>query len=296
MYTSEPITLRFTAVTVTSPCRMFPSVSDTVSPDFTPSAFAADFETMTASSSSVSSRRPCSTSCRSTMPARSSPPPSGITISWIVALPSSVAISPLSNRTRIVSVTSASPVNRSAIASALSSLAATSRSYRYRSSYCLGPSVSTESLIANPQTMSAVHPATPPTVMIRRLLNRKMLRTVTLLRKLSRLHTGLMRSSSTREPAFGAFGRMSWAGVCRSSPRHAAPVAVSTATTNSAMPRLPYSQSYSRTIPGMTYMFSSTVSRKAGMPRNPTSRPMPPPIRQASAANSRYREAMVRLP
>ena len=123
-----------------------------------------------------------------------------------------------------------------------------------------------------------------------------MLRAVTLLRKLSRFHSGRMRSSSTRAPAFGAFGRISWAGVCRSSPAQATAVATSTATTNSAMPRLPYSQSYSSVMPGITYMFANTTSSSEGMPRNPTSRPSAPPIRQASTANSRYREAMVRFP
>ena len=75
--------------------------------------------------------------------------------------------------------------------------------------------------MARPQTMSAVQPATPPIVMIRRDLKRKMLRAVTLLRNPIRFQTGLIRSSRIREPARGAFGRISAAGVMRISCTHA---------------------------------------------------------------------------
>ena len=77
------------------------------------------------------------------------------------------------------------------------------------------------SLMARPQTISAVQPATPPTVMMRRDLKRKMLRAVTLLRKPMRFQTGRIRSNRMREPARGAFGRSSEAGVCLISCTHA---------------------------------------------------------------------------
>ena len=149
--------------------------------------------------------------------------------------------------------------------------------------------MSTVSLIANPQIINAVQPATPPTVIIKRDLNRKILRAVTLPRKFSRLHTGRIRSSNMRAPAFGAFGRINAAGVCRISSRQASAVATPTPTTNSTMPAEPYNQSYSSRTPGNIYSPSITTSRNAGMPSNPTSRPMPPPTKQASNANSRYR-------
>ena len=164
------------------------------------------------------------------------------------------------------------------------------------SSYCLGPSVATVSLMAKPHTISAVQPATPPTVINRRLLKRNMLRAVTLLRKLSRRHSGRMRSSKMRAPAFGAFGCMSCAGLCRRAPAQATTVATTTPTTNSAMPVDPYSQSYSSCMPGTVYSPSITSSRNDGMPRKPTISPSPPPIRQASAANSTYRIAMAAFP
>ena len=149
--------------------------------------------------------------------------------------------------------------------------------------------VSTVSLIANPQIISAVQPATPPTVINRRDLNRKILRAVTLPKKLSLLHTGLIRSSRMRAPAFGAFGRISAAGVCRISLRQASAVATPTPTMNNRMPAVPYPQSYSSRTSGNIYSPLITISRNAGIPRNPTSRPMPPPTRQASNANSKYR-------
>ena len=82
---------------------------------------------------------------------------------------------------------------------------------------------------------------------------------------------------------------ISAAGVCRISSRQASAVTTPTPTTNSTMPAEPYSQSYSSRTPGNIYSPSITTIRNAGMPRNPTSRPMPPPTKQASNANSRYR-------
>ena len=50
MYTSDPITLRVTALTYASACTSLPLVSITVSPALTPIALAADCDTITPSS------------------------------------------------------------------------------------------------------------------------------------------------------------------------------------------------------------------------------------------------------
>ena len=66
-----------------------------------------------------------------------------------------------------------------------------------------------------PAISSAVHPATPMTVIHSRFLYRNRFRAETFMEKLIRFHTGVTRSSRIRFPARGALGRISAAGLSR---------------------------------------------------------------------------------
>ena len=70
-----------------------------------------------------------------------------------------------------------------------------------------------ESRRPHPVTRSAVHPATPSTVITKFLLYRIRLRAVALWLNLSRDHMTDIRSRNTRFPTFGGRGRMSAAGL-----------------------------------------------------------------------------------
>lgn len=71
-----------------------------------------------------------------------------------------------------------------------------------------------------PASSSAVQPPMPSTIMKNRCLYRSTFRRDTLVKKPSRFHRKVMRSSSTRLPSLGALGRISSAGTSRKKPRH----------------------------------------------------------------------------
>ena len=84
-----------------------------------------------------------------------------------------------------------------------------------------------------------------------------------------------------REPARGALGRMSDAGVSAISWRQATIVAPTTPTVNSATDTSDDTMSYESCIWGSEYISSNTVNRKSGRPTKPMTLPSTPPIRQA---------------
>ena len=90
-----------------------------------------------------------------------------------------------------------------------------------------------------------------------------------------------MRSSKMREPARGALGRMSEAGVSAISWRQAIIVAPTTPTANSATDTSDDTMSYESNIWGSEYMSSNTVNKNSGRPTNPMILPSTPPIRHA---------------
>ena len=79
--------------------------------------------------------------------------------------------------------------------------------------YCLGESATDVSRMPIPQITSAVQPAMPKIVIKARFLYRNKLRAATLFKKPMRRQIKPMRSRKMREPARGALGRMSEAGV-----------------------------------------------------------------------------------
>ena len=93
-----------------------------------------------------------------------------------------------------------------------------------------------------------------------------------------------MRSSKMREPARGALGRMSEAGVSAISWRQATIVAPTTPTANSATDTIDDTMSYESSIWGSEYMSSNTVNKNSGRPTKPMILPSTPPIRQAHSA------------
>ena len=95
------------------------------------------------------------------------------------------------------------------------------------------------SLSAKPQRTRAVQPIMPPTVINKRFLKRNRLRTVTLFRNLKRFQIKGSRSRKTREPALGALGLMSVAGVWLSSLWQASTVAAAIPIKNKSTPPIP---------------------------------------------------------